>query len=57
MFKVLTLNVAMSTIFLHLSKLGLGLGLCSVSDFSNTMSRPQQNTPLVCPHDGRCGLN
>ena len=36
-FKVLTLNVMILTMLLHLVKFGLGLG--SIADFSNTGAR------------------
>ena len=39
LFKVLTLNVNISTVFLLLSNFGLDLSLTYVTDFSNTGAR------------------
>ena len=43
-FKVLTLNVAMLTMFLHLNN--FGLGLTSIADFSN----PKARAPTSAEH-------
>ena len=50
-FKVLTLNVAMLTVFLYLSNFGLGLS--SVADFSNPGARAliYSMSDVVCTYD------
>ena len=39
LFKILTLNVAMWTVFLRISNFGMDLSLNSVADFSNISAR------------------
>ena len=47
-FKVLTSNVSMLTMLLHLSNFGLGFG--TVGDFGPDL-QPQQNASLVYLHE------
>ena len=51
-FKVLTLNVAICNVLLHLSKFCLCLSLSSVADFSNTGARAPtlvERAPFLLP--------
>ena len=56
LFKVLMLNVAMGTVFLHLSNFGLGLSLGSVADILNTGARAPTSaecTPCLPAQKGK----